>query len=89
MGFPITSLKLYHSHCPLLQHLLVMYMSAQVCGKFDKMSVYMLDDPGFKSCQGQEIFLFSKMSRQAVNPTHSSVEWVPDDFSSEGRAAIS
>jgi len=49
----------------------------------------MLDDPGFKSCQAQEIFLFSKMSLQAVSPTHCPVEWVPDDFSSEGRAAIS
>jgi hypothetical protein len=31
--------------------------------------VYGLDDPGFISRQGQEIFLFYKMCRPAMGPT--------------------
>jgi len=38
---------------------------------------YRLDDLGFDSWQGQEIFLFSIMSRLAVGITQPAVQWVP------------
>jgi hypothetical protein len=35
-----------------------------------------MDDAGFDSSQGQEIFLFSKMSRPALWPNQPPVQWV-------------
>jgi hypothetical protein len=40
-------------------------------------SIIGLDDLGFESWQRQEIFLFAKLSRLALGPTHSSpAQWV-------------
>jgi len=36
------------------------------------------DDPGFKSWQEQNIYLFSKTSRPVLWPTQPSVQWVPE-----------
>ena len=38
---------------------------------------YRLDDLGFDSWQGQENFLFFRMSRLAVGNTQPAVLWVP------------
>jgi len=35
-----------------------------------------MDDAGFDSSQGQEIFLFSKMSRLALGPVQLPAQWV-------------
>jgi hypothetical protein len=35
-----------------------------------------MDNPGLKSWQKQEIFLFSKMFRLALAPTQSPIQWV-------------
>jgi hypothetical protein len=39
--------------------------------------------PGFNSWQWQEIFLYSKMSKLALEPTLTSVQWVPRAVSPE------
>jgi hypothetical protein len=36
--------------------------------------------PGFGSRQGQEIFLFSTVSRPALRPTQPPIQWVPWAF---------
>lgn len=41
---------------------------------------YRMDDPGFKSWQGQEGFLFSKMTRPLLEPIQSPVQQVPEFF---------
>jgi hypothetical protein len=42
---------------------------------------YVLDGSGFKSChQGQDIFLFSKMSRVAVGLNQPHIRWIPRFF---------
>jgi len=37
---------------------------------------YVVNDPGFESWQGKEIVLFSKTSREALEPTYPFVQWV-------------
>jgi hypothetical protein len=37
-----------------------------------------LDDWGFKSQQGLEIFLFTTVSRLALGPTQPPIQWVPE-----------
>jgi len=39
---------------------------------------YWLDDPGFDSWQGQEVLLYSEMSRLVLGLTMSPVQWVPE-----------
>jgi hypothetical protein len=36
-----------------------------------------LDDRGFESRQGLGIFLFTTVSRQALEPTQPPIQWVP------------
>jgi hypothetical protein len=38
---------------------------------------YGLDDPGFESRKGLEIFLFTTASRLALGPTQPPIQWVP------------
>jgi hypothetical protein len=45
-----------------------------------------MDNPGFESRQGQEFFLFSKMSRSTLKSNHPPVQWVTGFFS-WGKAA--
>jgi hypothetical protein len=40
-----------------------------------------LDDPGLKSQRGQDIFLLSKTSKPALDPTQPSVKFVPGALS--------
>jgi hypothetical protein len=47
---------------------------------FDIVTAMGLDNPGYESWQGQEIFLFSKLSRLALGPTQPSVYLVPGFF---------
>jgi hypothetical protein len=42
---------------------------------------YRLDDQGFESQQGLEIFLFATMSRMALWPTQPPVQWIPGALS--------
>jgi hypothetical protein len=42
---------------------------------------YRLDDQGFKSQQRLKIFLFTIMSRPALRPTQSTIQWVPRGLS--------
>jgi len=39
---------------------------------------YWLDDTGFDSWQGKEVFLFSEMSRLVLGLTVPPVQWVPE-----------
>ena len=41
---------------------------------------YRMDDPGFKSWQRQESFLFSKISRPLLEPIQSPVQQAPQCF---------
>ena len=41
---------------------------------------YMLDNIGFESWEGQEIFLSSKSCRLALGPTQFPIQWVPWTF---------
>ena len=45
-----------------------------------------LDDPGLDSRQGQDIFLFYRMSRSHLGPTHSPIERVTFFFFAVGKA---
>jgi hypothetical protein len=44
---------------------------------------YGLDDRGFESRQGLENFLFTMVSRTALGPTQSPIQWVPAALSLE------
>jgi hypothetical protein len=41
---------------------------------------YGLEDRGFQSLQGFGIFLFDAMSRPALGPSQSPIQWVPGFF---------
>jgi hypothetical protein len=40
------------------------------------LNIYCISRPGFNSWQGQEIFLFSTVSRPALGPTQPPIQWV-------------
>jgi hypothetical protein len=42
---------------------------------------YRLDDRGFESRQGLDIFLITTVSRQALGPIQPSIQWVPGALS--------
>jgi len=44
------------------------------------MKIYRLEGLGFKSRYGHEIFLFSKLSRPALEPTQPPIQWVAKFF---------
>jgi hypothetical protein len=45
------------------------------------MTTLQAGQPGFDSRQGRQIFLLATASRQALEPTQSSIQWVPGDLS--------
>jgi hypothetical protein len=45
------------------------------------MDSYELDNPGFESRQGLEIFHFITAFRPALGPTQPPIQWVPEDLS--------
>ena len=47
--------------------------------------VYGLDDPGYESLQGEDIFLFFETSGQVPRATHPPMQWV-SGFLAGGRA---
>jgi hypothetical protein len=54
---------------------------AFLCYIFVKIYLYDLNDRGFKSWQGQEIFLLSRTCRLVVGPMQPSIQWLQEGLS--------
>ena len=83
--------------CVWVVSLTYSHWDSKVWGRGRNRTAGTVNEPGFESYQGQEIFLFSKKtSRLAVWSTHSLIQWVPgvkwsegeDEHSSASRAQV-
>ena len=69
---PYQIIKNLHGHTDICLN----FKKIQLISPCTKMVHYGLDGPGFNCWQGQEMILFSKMSRPALEPIQPPTHWV-------------